>query len=218
MRILLVEDDRMLGQAVSMALKDAAYAVDWVRDGAMASSTLSTQHYDMVLLDLGLPKQDGLSVLAQLRKSGLSLPVLILTARDGVQDRIQGLDMGADDYLVKPFEVGELLARMRALTRRQAGSSVDRIGNDTLWLDIGSRTASHQGQSATLTAREFALLRALLTKPGCILSRSELEDRLYGWNEEVESNAVEVLIHAIRKKLGTTAIQNVRGMGWMVPK
>lgn len=218
MRILLVEDDRMLGQAVSTALKDAAYAVDWVHDGAMATSTLSTQHYDMLLLDVGLPKQDGLTVLAQLRQSGLALPVLILTARDGVEDRIQGLDMGADDYLVKPFEVGELLARMRALTRRQAGSSVDRIGNDTLWLDIGSRTASHQGQSATLTAREFALLRALLTKPGCILSRSDLEDRLYGWNEEVESNAVEVLIHAIRKKLGTTAIQNVRGMGWMVPK
>lgn len=219
MRVLLVEDDRMLGQAVFLALKDAAYAVDWVHDGVAAVTSLAAQHYGMVLLDLGLPRQDGMGVLRQLRAAGQTMPVLVLTARDGVEDRVRGLDAGADDYLVKPFDLGELLARMRVLARRQAGTAVCTLeSGGGLCLDLGTRLATFQGSEARLSAREFALLQALMLRPGAILSRTELEDRLYGWNEEVESNAVEVVIHGVRKKLGASAIQNVRGMGWMVAK
>ena len=218
MRVLLAEDDHMIGQAVSVALKDAAYAVDWVLDGVAAIATLGTQTYDLVLLDLGLPRKDGMAVLHDLRARGLVLPVLILTARDALADRIQGLDGGADDYLVKPFEVGELLARLRVLLRRQAGAPTSRIGNGCVALDLATRMACSDQTDVRLTAREFALLQALLMRPGTILSRSELEDRIYGWNEEVESNAVEVLIHGLRKKLGSRAIKNIRGLGWMVDK
>ena len=218
MRVLLVEDDHMIGHAVSVALKDAAYAVDWVLDGVAAIATLGTQTYDLVLLDLGLPRKDGMAVLHELRARGLVLPVLILTARDALADRIQGLDGGADDYLVKPFEVGELLARLRVLLRRQAGAPTSRIGNGSVALDLATRMARSDQTDVRLTAREFALLQALLMRPGTILSRSELEDRIYGWNEEVESNAVEVLIHGLRKKLGSRAIKNIRGLGWMVDK
>jgi two-component system OmpR family response regulator len=217
MRVLLVEDDRMIGAAVEQALKDAAYAVDWVTDGETAIQAAQTETYELALLDLGLPAADGREVLRRLRGLGRPLPVIIVTARDAIDDRIDGLDLGADDYLVKPFEIRELLARMRAVLRRQAGSSPI-LGNGQISLDPATREASFSGETLLLTAREFALLQALLVRPGAILSRSDLERQIYGWNQEVESNAIEFLIHAIRKKLGATAIRNVRGIGWMVDR
>ena len=218
MRILLVEDDRMIGEAVVQALKDAAYAVDWVQDGITAFDSLETDEYELVVLDLGLPKQDGLQVLQRMRADGNATPVLIVTARDAVEDRIRGLDLGADDYLVKPFAVGELLARMRAVVRRKAGSGSPLLSNGLLTLDPTTKEATYDERRCRLSAREFSLMQALLLRPGTILSRDELETRIYGWNEEVESNAVEFLIHAVRKKLGSDVIRNVRGMGWMVDR
>lgn len=218
MRILLVEDDRMIGEAVAQALKDASYAVDWVQDGISASDSLETGEYELVVLDLGLPKQDGLQVLQRMRTDGDATPVLIVTARDGIEDRIRGLDLGADDYLVKPFAVGELLARMRAIVRRKAGTGSPLLSNGLLSLDPTTKEAICGKRCCRLSAREFSLLQALLLRPGTILSRDELETRIYGWNEEVESNAVEFLIHAVRKKLGSDVIRNVRGMGWMVDR
>jgi two-component system OmpR family response regulator len=217
MRVLLVEDDRMIGAAVEQALKDAAYAVDWVTDGETAIQAAQTETYEVALLDLGLPATDGREVLRRLRALGRRLPVIIVTARDAIDDRIDGLDLGADDYLVKPFEIRELLARMRAVLRRQAGSSPI-LSNGQISLDPATREASYSGETSLLTAREFALLQALLTRPGAILSRSDLERQIYGWNQEVESNAIEFLIHMIRKKLGAMAIRNVRGVGWMVDR
>jgi len=216
MRVLLIEDDRMIVAAVEQALKDAAYAVDWVTDGATAIHAAESEAYELALLDLGLPIADGRDVLRRLRALGRRLPVIIVTARDGVDDRIEGLDLGADDYLVKPFEIRELLARMRAVLRREGSGASALLTNGKLSLDPATREASLLGQRSQLTAREFALLQALLARPGTILSRSELERQVYGWNEEVESNAIEFLIHTIRKKLGATAIRNVRGVGWMV--
>jgi two-component system, OmpR family, response regulator len=218
MRALLAEDDGMIGEAVVAALRDARYAVDWVRDGEAASAALATHPYDIVLLDLGLPGQDGLAVLRSSRLQKVVAPVLVITARDAIDDRIAGLDAGADDYIVKPFDIGELLARMRAVARRKAGSSRPVLSNGRLSLDPATREVSCDGVAARLTGREFALLRALLLRPGAILSRGELEDRLYGWGEEVESNAVEFLIHSLRRMLGADAIRNVRGVGWMVAK
>lgn len=218
MRVLLVEDDRMIGEAAEQALKDAAYAVDWVRDGVSASDAIETGEYGMVILDLGLPKEDGLSVLERMRRRGDTTAVLIVTARDGLDERIRGLDLGADDYLVKPFAIEELLARMRAVVRRQNGQAVPLLTNGILRLDPVTKEAACGGLNCRLTAREFALLQALLIRPGAILSRQELETSIYGWNEEVESNAVEFLIHAVRKKLGSDTIRNVRGMGWMVDR
>jgi len=218
MRVLVVEDDAMIGEAVCHALKDASYAVDWVRDGSAALTAASTQSYGIVLLDLGLPKKDGIEVLRHMRGRDNPVPVLVITARDGLEDRIKGLDAGADDYVLKPFEMGELLARMRAVVRRKGGTSGPVLTNGILTLDPVSHEVSQAGESIRLSAREFSLLQALLVRPGAILSRSELEDRLYGWGDEVESNAVEFLIHALRKKLGSTAIKNVRGVGWMVSK
>ena len=218
MRVLLVEDDRMIGEAVERALRTATYAVDWVRDGSAAITAMDTHAYELMLLDLGLPRRDGHEVLAHLRAKHNAVPVLIVTARDALDERLRGLDGGADDYVLKPFEMAELLARMRAVVRRKSGLPHPVMGNGTLALDPATRVASVDGTAATLTAREFSLLHALLTRPGAILSRKELEDRIYGWNEEVESNAVEFLIHALRKKLGSSAIKNVRGVGWMVSK
>ena len=218
MRVLLIEDDRMIGTAMQQALKDAAYAVDWVTDGETAVHAAENESYELALLDLGLPKADGREVLRRLRTLARRLPVIIVTARDGVDDRIDGLDLGADDYLVKPFEIRELLARMRAVLRREGSGSPPRLSNGKLSLDPATREASFLGESALLTAREFALLQALLARPGTVLSRSELERQIYGWNEEVESNAIEYLIHTIRKKLEATAIRNVRGVGWMVDR
>src|SRR6266851_6949431 len=218
MRVLLIEDDKMVGAAVEQALKDAAYAVDWVTDGETAIHAAENEAYEVALLDLGLPVADGREVLRRIRSLGRKLPVIIVTARDGVDDRIDGLDLGADDYLVKPFEIRELLARMRAVLRRQGSGSSAVFSNGKLHLDPATREAFFLGEESLLTAREFALLSALLTRPGTILSRSELERQVYGWNEEVESNAIEFLIHTIRKKLGVAAIRNVRGVGWMVDR
>jgi two-component system OmpR family response regulator len=218
MRVLVIEDDRMIGAAVEQALKDAAYAVDWVTDGATAIHAAENEAYELALLDLGLPMVDGRDVLRRLRALGRRLPVIIVTARDGVDDRIEGLDLGADDYLVKPFEIRELLARMRAVLRREGSGASALLTNGKLSLDPATREASLLGQTSQLTAREFALLQALLARPGTILSRSELERQIYGWNEEVESNAIEFLIHTVRKKLGAAAIRNVRGVGWMVDR
>ena len=219
MRVLLVEDDPMIGEAVQSALKNAAYATDWVKNGQTALNTLGTQNYDMVLLDLGLPGKDGMEVLKSIRGKNNPVPVLIITARDGLNERIQGLDYGADDYVLKPFELSELLARMRAVLRRQGGTAVPVMSNGALTLDPSSHEASaNGGEIVKVSHREFALLQALMLRPGAILSRSELEDRVYGWGEEVESNAIEYLIHALRKKLGADSIKNVRGVGWMVSK
>ena len=218
MRVLLVEDDAMIGEVVAEALKDASYAVDWVRDGQAALNTLVDQVYGVVLLDLGLPKKDGLEVLHSIRAKDNPVPVLVITARDTLDDRIRGLDGGADDYILKPFEMTELLARMRAVVRRKGGVASPVLSNGRLSLDPATREVSLDGQQWRLSGREFSLLHALMVRPGAILSRTDLEDRLYGWNEEVESNAVEFLIHSLRKKLGSDAIKNVRGVGWMVSK
>ncbi|MBN8844146.1 MAG: response regulator transcription factor [Sphingomonadales bacterium] len=219
MRVLVVEDDRMIGEAMSLALRDAAFAVDWVRDGASALDALETQHYGAVLLDLGLPEIDGVSVIRTLRRGGDKVPVLAVTARDAVSDRIEGLDAGADDYIVKPFDMAELLARIRAVSRRKDGDASPVLSNGRIHLDPASHEARVEGAEAIrLSAREFALLRALLVRPGTILSRSELEERIYGWGEEVESNAVDFLIHGLRRKLGQDAIRNIRGAGWLVDR
>lgn len=219
MRILLVEDDPMIGDAIQGALNDASYATDWVKNGLTALATLGTQHYDLVLLDLGLPGKDGLDVLDSIRARNNPVPLLIITARDGLDDRLRGLDGGADDYLLKPFDMAELLARMRAVLRRKGGTALSLLDNGVVSLDLVSKQATTaDNPDVQLSSREFALLQALLIRPGAILSRSELEDRLYGWGNEVESNAVEFLIHALRRKLGSHVIKNVRGMGWMVSK
>ncbi|KII36515.1 response regulator transcription factor [Pseudomonas fluorescens] len=219
MRILLVEDDPMIGDAIQGALDDASYATDWVKNGLTALAALDTQAYDMVLLDLGLPGKDGLDVLDSIRARNNPVPLLIITARDGLDDRLRGLDGGADDFLLKPFAMAELLARMRAVLRRKGGSAQSVLDNGVVSLDLLAKQArTAEADEVQLSAREFALLQALLIRPGAILSRSELEDRIYGWGNEVESNAVEFLIHALRRKLGNHVIKNVRGMGWMVSK
>ncbi|GAB5097069.1 response regulator [Caballeronia sp. HLA56] len=218
MRVLLVEDDRMIGEAVQDTLKDGSYAVDWVRDGRLALTSLETHSYDVALLDLGLPGKDGIDVLRAVRAGGNLVPLLIITARDAVDERIRGLDAGADDYILKPFEMSELLARMRAVVRRRSGQAAPVMSNGIISLDPATREVTAAGNVTRLSSREFALLQALMLRPGAILSRTELEDRIYGWNEEVESNAVEFLIHSLRKKLGAQAIKNVRGVGWMVSK
>jgi two-component system, OmpR family, response regulator len=219
MRVLLVEDDPMIGEAMQGALKDASYATDWVKNGQTALNTLACQNYDLILLDLGLPGKDGLEVLNVIRAKDNPVPLLIITARDGLDDRIRGLDGGADDYVLKPFEMTELLARMRAVLRRKGGIASPNFTNGIVSLDPVTREATvNAGEPIQLSSREFALLQALLVRPGAILSRSDLEDRIYGWGEEVESNAVDFLIHGLRKKLGSEVIKNVRGVGWMVSK
>ncbi|EHI4416264.1 TPA: response regulator [Klebsiella pneumoniae] len=220
MRVLLVEDDSMIGESVQDALKDAAYAVDWVKNGVDALTSAACQHYDVILLDLGLPGKDGFSVLSGLRKKGLETPLLILTARDALSDRLKGLDGGADDYIVKPFDISELLARIRAVFRRKGGNAAPMLSNGSLVLDPATHTVTISANQNVfqLSNREFALLQALMIRPGSILSRSDLEERIYGWGEEVESNAVEFLIHSLRKKLGSDTIKNIRGVGWMVLK
>jgi two-component system response regulator QseB len=216
MRVLLVEDDRMIADGVRKALRGDGWAVDWVEDGAAALSAVETQPYDLMLLDLGLPKRDGLDVLRALRTKGRALPVLIVTARDAVSDRVKGLDAGADDYLVKPFDLNELGARMRALLRRQSGRSDSLVRHGALTLDPATHQVTLADAPVALSAREFALLEALLARPGAVLSKAQLEEKIYGWGEEIGSNTVEVYIHALRKKLGAEAIRNVRGLGYMI--
>jgi two-component system, OmpR family, response regulator len=219
MRVLIVEDDPMIGQAVEVALKNASYAADWVKDGLTALEVLNDQTYDLVLLDLGLPGKDGLDVLTRIRAKENSVALLIITARDSLNDRVSGLDGGADDYVLKPFEIAELLARMRAVLRRKSGNAFPILSNGMVSLDPATREATVNGGSPVqLSNREFALFQALMVRPGAILSRSDLEDRVYGWGEEVESNAIEFLIHSLRRKLTSDIIRNVRGAGWMVSK
>ncbi|HLX02969.1 MAG TPA: response regulator transcription factor [Trinickia sp.] len=216
MRVLLVEDDLQIGQSLLRALKDANYSVDWVRDGTAGRHALEAAEYTVVLLDLGLPGMSGIDVLRAARAAGNRVPVLILTAQDALDTRVEGLDLGADDYVLKPFQVPELLARMRAVLRRKAGYAVSRLGDDALALDLDKRTLTCNGVTSVLSAKEFALMHAFLERPGTILSRDQLEDRLYGWGKEVESNAVDVIIHSVRKKFGGSVITNVRGLGWTV--
>jgi DNA-binding response OmpR family regulator len=215
-RLLLVEDDRMIGESLRSALRLDGHAVDWVYDAAAAQATLSSETFDLVLLDLGLPRGDGLDVLRVMRGRGNATPVIVLTARDGLDDRVAGLDAGADDYVVKPFEIDELLARMRAVLRRHAGRAAPVLSHDGVTLDPSTRQVTRDGEPVLLSAREFAVLEALMVRPGAILSRAQLEDRLYGWGDAIESNAVSVYIHQLRRKLGADFIRNVRGVGYFV--
>lgn len=216
MRLLLVEDDKMIGESLVRGLRDDGYAVDWMRDGSTAQAALAEPQavFALVVLDWNLPRQDGLSVLKAVRASGSTIPILMITARDGVGDRVRGLDSGADDYLVKPFELVELKARLRSLLRRREVRPNSLIVHGGLSLDPVSHTVRRGVETVTLTAREFALLRALMERPEAVLSRTQLEERLYGWDESVQSNAIEFLIHGLRRKFGTPIIENVRGVGW----
>lgn len=214
MRVLLVEDDPMIGDSLRRGLRAEGFTVDWVRDGRSAELALETANYALVLLDLGLPKKDGLTVLRGWRQRELAVPVLILTARDAVPDRVEGLDSGADDYLVKPFDLAELLARMRALLRRRAGRTRDSIEVGALRIDPAAHAVEYRGQPVQLSAREFALLLALVEAGNAVLSREQLEDRLYGWGEEIESNAIEVHVHNLRRKLSAQLVRTVRGVGY----
>jgi len=218
MRLLLVEDDTMIGEAVLDVLRAEHYAVDWVRDGEMADAAFRSETYDLVLLDLGLPRRDGLEVLRSLRARRQTMPVLVATARDAVADRVAGLDAGADDYVVKPFDTDELLARIRALIRRSAGHAEPVFSHKGVTLNPATREASVNGEAVTLSAREWAVLEPMLLRPGTVFSRIQLEEKLYGWKEDISSNAVEVYVHGLRKKLGADLIQTVRGLGYVVPR
>lgn len=216
MRVLLIEDDVMIGHALRTSLGREGMAVDWVQDGVDGGEAATAGDYNVVLLDLTLPGQSGLDVLQALRRAGNRIPVLVITARDDVDDRVRGLDLGADDYVVKPFATRELVARIRAVMRRQSGAAESVLQAGELSLNLADHRLSWRGITVELSAREFALMRTFIERPGVIFSRSELELRLYGWGDEVESNAIDVLIHSVRKKLGKEAIRNVRGAGWMV--
>jgi two-component system OmpR family response regulator/two-component system response regulator QseB len=218
MRILVVEDDALLGDALQAGLKQAAYAVDWVRDGMQADHALASESYAAVVLDLGLPRLSGLEVLQRLRQRHSTLPVLILTARDTVEDRIQGLDQGADDYLVKPFDLGELSARLRALIRRANGHVTPLLQVGGVELDPAGHCVTYQGEMVELSSREFTVLQALMLNAGRVLSRVQLEDKLYAWGQEVESNTVEVHIHHLRRKLYPSLIETIRGVGYLIPR
>jgi two-component system OmpR family response regulator/two-component system response regulator QseB len=217
-RILLIEDDEMIGTSFTQAMRAAGFAVDWVRDGIAGQSALCAGGYVAALLDLGLPRRAGFDVLRAARSQGVHTPVLILTARDALEDRVAGLDLGADDYIVKPFELPELLARLRAVIRRYDGHAQSAVGTEELRLDLRTREITYRGVCASLSAREFALLHALLERPGAILSRQQLEERIYGWDDAVSSNAVEVIIHGLRRRFGPDLIRNVRGLGWKISK
>ncbi len=218
MRLLLVEDDSMIGAAAQQGLRQDGHTVDWVRDGRDAELAVTGKVHDVVLLDLGLPRRDGLSLLREWRAKGIDIPVVIITARDAVTDRIAGLDAGADDYLVKPFDLDELSARVRAVARRRAGrsESVLRVGD--LEIDTATKRVKWKGGEVALSAREYALLEALADRPGAYLTRAQLEERLYGWDEEIASNAVEVHIHGLRRKFDHASIRNVRGLGYTLAK
>ena len=226
MRLLLVEDDLMIGETLLDVLRAESFAVDWVKDGVMADTALQSEHYDLVLLDLGLPKRDGLEVLRALRARKDVTPVLVATARDAVAERIAGLDAGADDYVVKPYDIDELLARIRALVRRSLGRADPVVEYQGLRLNPVTREATrdvnNDGQVRTeaisLSAREWAVLETLMARPGVVFSRAQIEEKLYSWKDDVSSNAVEVYIHGLRKKLGAELIQNVRGLGYVMPK
>jgi two-component system, OmpR family, response regulator QseB len=216
MRVLIVEDDPMIGRAVVAGLEEGGYTVDWVLDGAEAELALTHRVYDLALLDLGLPRRDGIEILKSLRRSGNQLPVVIITARDAVADRVAGLDNGADDYLVKPFDLDELLARARAVVRRKDGRSTPEMSCGALTVDPVKRLVKFRGEAVELSAREFAVLEALMKEPGAVVSREKLEDAVYGWGEEVGSNSIEVHLHHLRRKLQPELIRNVRGVGYRI--
>lgn len=218
MRILLAEDDPQLGDGLMVGLRQAGHAVDWVRDGIAAELALKSEPFDLLLLDLGLPRQDGVTVLRQLRARGQTLPVLILTARDAVDDKVAGLDAGADDYLVKPVDLDELAARVRALSRRATGHAQPRLQLGDLELDPAARTVSVAGAPVELSMREYSLLQTLAENAGRVMTRAQLESSLYGWRDEPDSNALEVHVHHLRKKLGQERIRTLRGVGYMMPK
>jgi two-component system response regulator QseB len=217
MRVLLVEDDPMIGASVEKGLRQDGFAVDWVRDGRAAETAAATHTYDAILLDIGLPGKSGTDVLKSLRKGGSDTPVLLVTARDAISDRVSGLDAGADDYIVKPFDLDELAARIRAVVRRRSGRADPLIRAGEVTLDTASHRVTVKGREVALSARELALLEALLERRGAILSRSQLEEKIYGWGQEVESNAVEVYVHALRRKLGADFVKTVRGVGYTIP-
>ena len=218
MRILLVEDDPELGDGLSVGLRQAGFAVDWLPDGEAADRALQVERFDLAVLDLGLPGMGGMAVLQRARQRGLDLPILILTARDATGDKVAGLDAGADDYLVKPIDLDELAARIRALTRRSAGRASPLLTHGTLTLDPAAHQVLLAGQPVELAAREFALLQLLLENLGRVLTRSQLEQSLYGWNDEPDSNALEVHIHHLRKKLGSELIRTLRGVGYTIAR
>ena len=218
MRVLLAEDDPMIGASIRQGLRQDGFTVDWVEDGRAAEQALLQSVHDALVLDLGLPKRDGLEILGGMRRRGDTRPVLVLTARDAVADRVAGLDAGADDYLVKPFDLDELAARLRALLRRGSGRAAPVLQAGDVEVNPATREVRVRGEPIAVSPREFAVLEALLARPGMVLSRAQLEDKLYGWSDPIESNAVEVHIHALRKKLGAELIRNVRGVGWMIPR
>ncbi len=218
MRILLVEDDQLLGDGLSVGLGQMGYTVDWITDGNQAEAALQDSSVDLAILDIGLPGQDGLTLLHKIRQQGNPIPVLLLTARDSLNDRVHGLDTGADDYLTKPFDLEELAARLRAISRRRAGRSTPLLLHGPITLDPAGRTVHLNDQLVPCTSREYAILEALLLNVGQVLSRQRLEEALYGWDDGVESNAVEVYIHHLRKKLGKSTIQTVRGLGYKIPR
>jgi two-component system response regulator QseB len=218
MRVLLIEDDRMIAKGLETALRQEGYAVDAMGDGRSAAEALRTSRFDLVLLDLGLPQRDGIEVLRELRTRGDSTPVIIVTARDDVRNRIEGLDAGADDYIIKPFDLDEVSARMRSVLRRAAGRGDPCIKHRGISLNPETHAVERAGVAVLLSAHEFSVLEALLQRPGAVLSRAQLEDRLYGWSGQIESNAIEVYIHGLRRKLGSDAIRTLRGVGYFVPK
>jgi two-component system OmpR family response regulator/two-component system response regulator QseB len=218
MRILLAEDDPLLGDGLRAGLRQSGFPVDWVRDGVAAERELRAEPYAAAVLDLGLPLMDGMAVLASIRRAAVKTPVLVLTARDAIPDRIRGLDLGADDYVVKPVDLHELAARLRALVRRAHGQPEERLVAQDVVLDPASRTVQRGGVAVTLPAREFDLLHALMLNAGRVLSREQIEQHLYSWGQEVESNAVEVHVHHLRRKLGNDLILTVRGVGYIVPR
>ena len=218
MRVLLVEDDALLGDGLRAGLRQAGFEVDWVRDGADAGHAAETESFAAIVLDLGLPNMDGLAVLRRLRARGSKTPILILTARDAVQDRVTGLDAGADDYVVKPVDLAELAARLRALVRRARGEAAPALRRGELELDPAAHRVVFRGRTVQLSAREFALLHELMLNAGRVLSREQLEERLYSWGREVESNAVEVHVHHLRRKLSPRLIRTIRGVGYLMPR
>ncbi|MBK4737674.1 response regulator [Noviherbaspirillum pedocola] len=216
MRILLAEDDPLLGDGLRAGLRQAGFQVDWVRDGVAAVSELRAQPYAAAVLDLGLPRMDGIDVLVAVRRAGVKLPILVLTARDAIDDRIRGLDVGADDYVIKPVDLHELAARLRALIRRAHGQPQERLTAQDVELDPAARMVWKAGETVNLSAREFDLLQALMLSAGRVLSREQIEQQVYGWGQEVESNAVEVHVSNLRRKLGSGLIQTVRGVGYLL--
>ena len=218
MRLLLVEDDHMIGETVVDVLRAENFAVDWIKDGLAAQSLLRSQSYDLVLLDLALPGKDGIEVLRSLRAAKLRIPVLVATARDSVEQRIAGLDAGADDYVLKPYDLGELLARVRALLRRAAGRAEPVYEHMGVTINPATREVTVNGRPVLLSSREWAVLEPLIARPGAVLSRAQLEEKIFGFDDSIASNAVEVYVHGLRKKLGANLIQNVRGLGYLVPR